>query len=201
MPLTNRDIYLAIHALTRDPARSLARSLEEYLRAMLRICRGHREKQALAVDEFLETLRASFTASPLLFDEQWAKQYDTRPEKGYAAFESTLLRHVVDLREMRAKGTLNEKWIELGVNSPRGARWYNFHPASYLECAAAGSIGGWEPGDDTGRQFVPGEVAVLGDDGKIASAHPEEIDRPIYPFAEVTWAQFTEFIECGQMYE
>ena len=65
------------------------------------------------------------------------------------------LRQIVDLREMRDAGMLAKKWIELGIDAPRGGRWFNFEPVQYLECAAAGSIGGWEPGDATGRANPP----------------------------------------------
>ena len=169
---------------------------------MLGVCRRDCDKSSLTVDEFIAVLSQSFTEPALTYESDWALKYDERPDgEGYAVFEATLRRQIVDLREMRLAGTLDQKWIELGVNAPRGARWYNFTPSGYLECAAAGSVGGWEPGDDTGRQFVPGKVAVLQEDGSIGEANPEDLARDVCEIAEVTWTQFEDFIFCGQVYE
>ncbi|MFN9913238.1 MAG: hypothetical protein ACK53L_11680, partial [Pirellulaceae bacterium] len=88
-----------------------------------------------------------------------------------------------------------------GLSSPRRTLWYNFDPIGYLECAMAGSFGGWDPGDEMGRQFVPGPVAVLGNDGSIQSANPEDLHQPIVQMLSVTWEQFKAFIICGQIYE
>ena len=65
----------------------------------------------------------------------------------------------------------------------------------------AGSFGGSEPGDETGRQFVPGPVAVLGNDGSIQTANPEDLHEPTVQMPSVTWEQFQDFIICGQIYE
>jgi hypothetical protein len=88
-----------------------------------------------------------------------------------------------------------------GINSPRGSRWYNFDPCTFLECAMAGSFGGWEEGDDTGRGYVPGEVAVLGPDGRITGCDPRELDDPIVPLGEISWEAFRDFLGQGQWYE
>ena len=66
-----------------------------------------------------------------------------------------------DLHEMDENDTLKNEQRYFGVNAPRKSYWYNFDPIGYLECATAGSFGGWEPGDETGRQFVPEPVALL----------------------------------------
>jgi hypothetical protein len=88
-----------------------------------------------------------------------------------------------------------------GVRAPRQSYWYNFDPRGYLECAMAGSFGGWEPDDDTGRQYVSGPVAVLAEDGSIQSASPEDLHDPVYQIHVVTWEQFKDFMICGQIYE
>ena len=200
---TNRDIYLAIAELVAEKSRAPDRDLEEYLRALLAAARSFQSIDALSAEEFLEILANGFTADPLPYDARWAERYDadTGVGDGFARCEAILVRQVVDLREMRDAGILDREWIELGVDAPRGGRWYNFDPRQYLECAAAGAIGGWEPGDPTGRIFVPGPVAVTHRDGNITSADPRALERPIYPVTRVTWEQFADFLYCGQNYE
>lgn len=200
---TNRDLYLAISNLIADKVRAPDRELEEYLRAMLGVVRSRRGVDALTAEEFVGVLAKSFTADPLPFDPRWGDEYRAGTEEldGIAKCEATILQQVVDLREMRESGILDGKWIGLGVDAPRGGRWYNFDPRQYLECAAAGAIGGWEPGDPTGRNFVPGPVAVMNPDGSIGSADPHELERSIRTVVRVTWEQFAEFLVCGQVYE
>jgi hypothetical protein len=204
MPSTNRDIYLAIGEIAAG-ARSDSRDLETYLRALLGLCRARRTSPTLSSDEFLGLLRAAFSAEPLAYDRAWENGYadDVAIEQhhGYDRFETMLRRQIVDLHEMRAAGILDGKYIYFGVDSPRGQSWYNFDPGGFLECAAAGSIGGWEPGDPGGRGFVPGDVAVIGADGQITSANPEDVERPIYEVGRVTWERFENFLYLGQVYE
>jgi hypothetical protein len=38
-------------------------------------------------------------------------------------------------------GTLANDQRYFGVDSPRGSRWYNFDPLTFLECAVAGTFG------------------------------------------------------------
>ena len=59
---------------------------------------------------------------------------------------------------------------------------------------AAGALGGWEEGDQTGRQYVPGKVAVV-------SCEPRELDRPPEQIATLSWDRFRDFLWCGQQYE
>ena len=82
-----------------------------------------------------------------------------------------------------------------------GLALVNFVPAAYLECAAAGSLGGWEPGDPTGRDFVPGQVAVMDSEGNVQSVDPQNIDRTIVDISQLSWEQFQDFLVCGQIYE
>jgi hypothetical protein len=206
--MTNRELYLAIGALVNDPARARRADLEEYLRALLRGCRTYAGANDISAEQFLAVLERAFVDDPLEYDPAWAAAYDagiTDPGgnelDGFAGFEAVLLRQIVDLREMREAGILDRKWIELGEDAPRGGRWYNFHPRTYLECAAAGSMGGWEPGDDTGRGFVNGEVAVMDDQRNVTSADPRDVDRPVHALGRVTWNDFADFVYCGQVYE
>jgi hypothetical protein len=206
--MTNRELYLAIGELVNDPARARRADLEEYLRALLRCCRQHAGADDISAEQFLAMLEGAFVEDPLDYDPAWTAAYDAwmsdaggNEPVGFVGFEAVLLRQIVDLREMREAGILDREWIEFGEDAPRGGRWYNFHPRAYLECAAAGSMGGWEPGDATSRNFVNGEVAVLDDEGNVTSADPRDVDRPVRPLGRVTWNDFADFIYCGQVYE
>jgi hypothetical protein len=199
---TNRDIYLAITKLIVDFRSRPPRGLEEYLRALLRECRSRKHLPALATAEFLTVLERAFSTEPLAYDPAWAVRTGDRSDDpgGFASFEATLLRQIAALHQMREQGLLDSKGAEFGVDGP-GGRWYNLEPRSYLECATQGTIGGWEPGDPTGRVFVPGEVAVLDASGQVTSADPRSLPRRIYPVDHVTWELFSDFLMCGQMYE
>lgn len=200
--LTNRDLYLAIEKLTTERA-TCKRSLEEYLRAVLAECEPYKDVESISLDQFYFVIDSAFFAEGVQFDDNWRNQYESLSQKapGYDGWRALLIRQIVDLREMQEKGTLDDKQRYFGVNSPRGSRWYNFDPVCFLECAMEGSFGGWEPGDDTGRNFVPGPVAVLNEDGTIGSANPQDIERPHFEIPVVTWGQFQEFLFCGQNYE
>ncbi len=203
MPPTNRDLYLAINSVAGESTEPEERDLETYLRALLPLCRGHAGAPGLSVEEFIQVLEAAFSAPPLPYDPSWADAWSPTGEDlpPFREFERILLRQIVDLREMQAAGVLDRPWVEFGVDSPRGSRWYNVTPRLYLECAAAGALGGWEPGDDTGRQLVPGPVAVMAPDGSITSVDAADVSRPIFPVPEIGWPWFADFLECGQAYE
>jgi hypothetical protein len=149
----------------------------------------------------LELLTKAFSAEPLTFDESWRKQdYDSKLV-GFAAWHNRIIYQIVDLREMAEKGTLEDKMRYFGIDAPRGARWYNFDPCAFLESGMAGTFGGWQEGDDTGRGYVPGPVAVLDEAGNIATADPRDIDDPITELKAISWEDFQEFLWMGQSYE
>jgi hypothetical protein len=201
IPTSNRELYLAIIELC-DQHKSNDRSLEQYLLALLYVARPFKGQEEVSAADFYQMLSDSFTVEPVPFDESWREAYaaldNRRP--GFEGWESTLIRQIVNLREMDETGLLTNEYRYFGIDSPRGARWYNFDPCGYIECAMAGSLGGWEPGDKTGRQFVPGEVAVLGADG-IRFANPQDLERPVVEMFSLSWDIFKDFLECGQMYE
>jgi hypothetical protein len=126
---------------------------------------------------------------------------DDAEAPGFDRWESFLLRQMVDLREMAEQGMLADEHRYFGIDSPRGQRWYNFDPCTFLECAAAGSSGGWQSGDDTGRAYVPGPVAILGDDGTVTTSDPQDVPDPVFSIREVSWDDFQSFLGCGQWYE
>ena len=108
---------------------------------------------------------------------------------------------ICDLDEMRQAGTLDNEYRYFGVDATRGGRWYNFDPCTYLECAAAGTFGGWAEGDDTGRSYAPGPVAVVDASGAITSVDPRDIDDPAFALPQITWEMFIDFLDAGQWYE
>jgi len=199
---TNRDLYLAIDELSRQN-KDRGRSLESYLLAMLKRSSAYSDSDALNLDEFYELITAGFLYEPAPFDEVWREQYGQLPheDNGYPGWLATLIRQIVDLREMEECGTLKNDKRYFGVIAPRNSRWYNFDPAGYLECAMAGSFGGWQSGDNTGRQYVPGKVAVLTPDGSIPSVNPEEVPNQVFQMPVIEWEQFKDFLFCGQVYE
>jgi hypothetical protein len=199
---TNRDLYLAIAELIRQQQTS-TRSLEEYLRSLWEAARKYREHPSLTVDELFEVLAGAFTLPVPPFDSAWRIRYteDFADVAGFGGWEARILRQVVDLHEMAEQGMLDDKMRYFGIDSPRGQRWYNFDPCSFLECATAGSYGGWQPGDDTGRDYVPGPVMAMGKDGQLEECDPREVSAPVVPIREVRWAAFQSFLGDGQWYE
>lgn len=197
---TNRDLYLAVSEI-KDRWRASERSLEDYLLALWSLARPMRDQPALSFDTLVRILGDALTAPPPAHDEAMDRLPDEIEERhGFDVWEQLILLQIRDLREMREAGTLENEYRYFGVDAPRGARWYNFDPASYLEGAAVGTFGGWEEADGD-RIVVPGPVAVLGDDGNIVSVDPSEIDNPVFPLPEVTWDAFTDFLQNGQWYE
>jgi len=199
---TNRGLYLAINALS-DQNSEGERSLEVYLLSLLNYSEQFRDDESLTLEQVYALLEAGYTGTSTTFDEGWREQYASLAYKddGYPGWHATLIQQIVDLREMDEKGILDNEMRYFGVSAPRGGSWYNFDPRGYLECAMAGSFGGWEDGDDTGRQYLPGQVAYLADDGSIQSATPQEFENPVFEMPTVSWSDLKDFIICGQLYE
>ena len=200
--LTSRDLYLAIEQLQKQHE-GCTRTLEQYLLAVLELSAPLVDRQQITLDELYDILSGGFTHNASPFDEEWRDLYDQLPHENddYSGWHATVVRQVVDLREMDECGTLKNETRYFGVYAPRKSYWYNFDPRGYLECAMAGSFGGWEPGDETGRQYVPGPVAVLGDGGSIESVNPEDLPNPQFDMPVITWEHFKDFVICGQIYE
>jgi hypothetical protein len=199
---TNRELYLAITRLAGEH-KGDERSLEVFLLALLRKAEAFGAHRSLTLAEVHDLISAGFTHDPASFQEEWRQAYDGLPaeEEGYVGWHATLVRQIVDLREMDESGALEDKMRYFGLTSPRVTSWYNFDPCGYLECAMAGSFGGWEPGDATGRSFVPGLVAVLAEDGSTVAVDPATLERRVSFLPEVSWDQFKDFLVCGQIYE
>jgi hypothetical protein len=199
---TNRNLYVAIAALIGQH-RTYPRTLEEYLRALGHAAASYRKRPSLSVPEFCGLLARGFTDAIPPFDEGWRSRYaeDFAKIPGFHGWEARWHRQVVDLHEMGEQGMLANELRYFGIRSPRGQLWYNFDPCTFLECATAGSYGGWQPGDDTGREYVPGPVAALGEDGRFKAMDPREVPAPVVSIPQVSWREFRSFLGAGQWYE
>ncbi len=226
---TNRHLYRFVIELCQRNADN-KRTLEEYLRALLGLATREREQADLPAPLFAAMLEAAFHEAPLPYDPSWAAAWQPRKrddsDDGFPGWEALIQRQIVDLREMHASGALEDKQRYFGIDSPRGARWYNFDPTTYLECAAAGSFDGWTPPegqelDDSdlsdvempdeeeppeaaptsSRRLVPGPVAVLGPDGKVVVVDPSQIESAHFELSRISWEDLRDFLVCGQIYE
>ncbi|MCP4357381.1 MAG: hypothetical protein GY796_05110 [Chloroflexi bacterium] len=199
---TNRDFYIAISKLIKLQEHS-TRSLEEYLLTILDLGDSYQTRQALSVSEFYNLLATAFTSKTIDFDATWKNNIRDQDAllSGFQGWQATIISQIVDLHEMDEAGILKNEHRYFGVDSPKGRRWYNFDPCAFLECATAGSYGGWQEGDDTGRDYVPGPVIVLREDGTFGSQDPREIEEPTSKIDQVSWEDFCEFLLTGQYYE
>jgi hypothetical protein len=199
---TNRDLYLFVAAL-RQTHRRNERTLEEYLKALWRLGSVERARGELPVPRVAALLEEALGAEAPRFDHVWSRDYRRDPSglSGHAHWEQTILRQIVDLHEMEEAGTLANDDRYFGADAPRGLRWYNFDPLTFLECAVAGTFGGWQSGDPSGRDYVPGLVAVLDEAGQITSADPRDLDEPIFELRPISWETFAELLASGQGYE
>ncbi len=199
---TNRDLYLAIADLI-ERHKSCTCSLEEYLAALRDVAQAYKTRPRLSLDEFFQMLSDAFTKPAPFFDEAWRSRYDADHANlpGFDGWDARIVRQLVDLHEMAEKGILANEMRYFGINSPRGQRWYNFDPCTFLECATAGCYGGWEPGDDTSREFVPGPVLVMDQDGQLKESDPKDVARPEIEINTVSWDDCRWFLGQGQWYE
>ena len=188
---TNRDFYKFIADLLQRRAKT-AVSLADYLDNLHRLARHACEREALSLPDFARLLDDAFdTTSP-------GADPRKQPVPDYLVWEERTTRQVRDLCEMAAAGTLQNEHRYLGVSAPSGASWYNFDPCTFLECATAGTSGGWEEGDDTGRAR---QVVVTDATGALVAVDPRDIEHAVVAMPDVTWAMFADFLDCGQWYE
>jgi hypothetical protein len=187
---TNRDLYLFVAALGENDERR-GRELEEYLRALWRLGSAYQASDQLTLACFADLLVAAFREqAPVFAPARQGIAEDEGTYTGYSRWERTIFSQIVDLREMRDAGMLANEHRYFGMDAPRGQRWFNFDPLTYLECAVEGTFGGWRPGDRTGRDYVSAKNLEL-----------EDLDIPIFEMAGVSWDQFADFLRAGQSFE
>ena len=191
---TNRDLYCFIADLVKKQSHENI-TLESYLANLRQLAHARCDLPVLSLEQFAGLLEAAFD-SPAPGEATCAAAAD-----GYQDWETRISQQIQDLREMEQAGTLANEYRYFGVDAPSGARWYNFDPCTFLECAAAGTFGGWQEGDDTDREYVPGQVAVIDASGAMTAMDPRDIEEPVVCLAAITWQAFVEFLESGQWYE
>jgi hypothetical protein len=192
--VTNRDLYCFIAKLVQRQSKAKI-TLESYLKRLRQLARAWSHRSTLTASEFAGLLEAGFESS------SGGQESSSNAVAEYRGWKARISEQIRDLGEMAQAGTLANVYRYFGVDAPSGARWYNFDPCTFIECAAMGSFGGWREGEDTDREYVPGPVAVLDAFGAITSVDPRAIDDSVVDLKEITWGQFTEFLEAGQWYE
>lgn len=169
---TNCDLYRFVDELARQHAET-ARDLEQYLTSLWHLGSRHRSESAVSLACFAKLLDEAFTVARPATPPARLRAGEDAVGEGFQEWEHTIASQIADLCEMREVGILANELRYFGVDAPSGARWYNFDPLTYVECATAATFGGSERDDID----APGEVP------------------------EVSWTRFTEFLRAGQLYE
>ncbi|GAA2658680.1 MULTISPECIES: hypothetical protein [Actinosynnema] len=198
--LTNEEFYESVGRA----AQGVERSLEEYLRTLWHLARAERARQELPAEVALTLLVTATTAPAPPFDPSW-RTADLSVAEGTSEFdvwERVIQSQVADLRDLAEGPELY--YPELGVDAPRpenckratAPRWYNHRVESYLECAIAGALGGWDP---EGAARVPEGAARVRVQGEVTPLHPEP--EGVRGMTVLSWLDLTEVLVCGQEYE
>jgi hypothetical protein len=190
--VTNRDLYVRLLTLG-EHLNDSSRALLDYLCALWAVSQPLAVDEELDGDQFAAMLTAAAAASPARPCPKWSVDDFTvdGPYVGYHDFAKVIGTQVVDLLAFQQSPP--GPYASLGVDAPPrvdGGRatiplWCNFDAATYLECAAAGSFGGWSVGD--GRR-----VSESGD----GRASDEVVALPA-----ITWGDVAAFLEYGQSFE
>lgn len=150
--LTNREFYMGIACL-RQKHRNSPRELDAYLSALMDLAATHRDSSHLTSGAFLSMLQQAFHAPARDFNDAWRDAPIGRKDNDpYTLWERTLVEQVAELREMRESDSANDA-------APMSENWANTSIPDYLECAAAGTFGGWELGDETGIHEIDWHTA------------------------------------------
>jgi hypothetical protein len=185
-PLTNRDIYRAVRNFSEAVERSAIPSLEKYLSSLWSLVSQERDV-ALTPEKIIEWLGRAFVTAAPDFNPDWLRRASYSEEAcDFDNWENVIIYQIGDLRCMDEAGMLADEYRYFGIDSPRGSRWYNFDPLSYLECGVRGALGG----------YAEDEVLIL-----IPPPEGESADSPIYEVEEFSWDTFTWILKCGQSYE
>jgi hypothetical protein len=191
---TNRDLYLRLIALGEHLNRT-GRALLDYMCALWTVSRPLAVYDELDGDLFAALLAAAASAPPVRPEPSWrvADFTVTDNYSGFADFTKVLCTQISDLLAFEENPP--GPYASLGVDAPPRVdggratvdRWCNFDAATYLECAAAGSFGGWSVSDGR-RVTVPG----LPGDG------PSD---EVAALPRISWGDVGAFLEYGQCYE
>jgi hypothetical protein len=196
--MSYRDFHVSIQALC-ERERSNSRSLETYLLALLRQAAAHARRESVTLVDLRDLLTSSFRERPYPFDDRWRVspiQLDPAPT-WFAHWRARLVRQIVDLHEFAEAGVLDDDRCYFGVQAARGSPWCNLDPVTYVACAMAGSFGDPSPEDRADWHFADCPIpASRSTYPLVVLAHP--IARTWNAAPALSWAEFEQFIRCGQ---
>ncbi|WP_245667963.1 hypothetical protein [Actinomadura macra] len=194
---TNRDLYLHFLHLGQE-ARAASWSLSAFLRALWRVSAPLSGRAELEPDDVAAMFSAAATTPPAEFDPAWRAKDLSLPgdePEGYADWERVVLSQLADLEDFLTAPPGPQARFGADAPRPHGTgpratppRWYNFDPATYLECAVAGSLGGWDAADGARVPLptAPGEAPAR---------------SYVRTITTMTWGDLARIAVCGQMYE
>ena len=194
--MTNREFYLTIlDMIARYEGAALA--LNDFLVRLFMLSCRLAERDSIAAEDLLQMLESAFRDMP----EFTRSPPEEARASGFDAWDVELASQIDELKEMSKSNAHDDSQLSFSDwTSHRGGVWYNFAIESYLEAAAAGTFGGWEPGDPCSRALVDGMVAVQTEES-VQFEPAEDIERPIYNIPALTWGVLVEFLWNGQGYE
>lgn len=160
------------------------------------LARTERDRPFLPPDLVASLLTGAITAPVAPFDNTWRTTNFSAAGDGFPAWEQIILSQIADLRDFAEAAP--QPFPNMGVDAPRrpgdgtranDLRWFNHTVPGYLECAMAGTLGGWEPADGI-RSELPGPTLAL---------FPEP--KGVVDLPPLAWEVLTGFLICGQVYE
>ncbi|GAB2835492.1 hypothetical protein GCM10027176_44800 [Actinoallomurus bryophytorum] len=194
---TGRDLYLRLVDSGRE-MQATDRTLGEFLRAWWSVGRLLADRERLEPDTVAAMIAASATVEPPPMRAAWRETpHEYAPEpSSYSDWERIVLSQITDLADLADAGPLPPD-ASFGLDVPRpagsvratGERWYNFDPAGYLECGAAGAFGGWDEAGGT-RVAVPGPATL-----------PTAEADGVRALGALHWGDLARLAVCGQVYE
>lgn len=192
--MTNRDLYLFVLELAKRKGFT-ARPLADYLRNLRDLSMELCARPVLSAAQFKELL-ARAADGELAADLDGVEQH---PD--FKLWLGVIDRQIVDLDQMQRNGTLQSEMRYFGTSAPSRSYWFNFDPATFLECGCAGHFGGWQEGDDSGRAYVPGDCVVVNERGEFTAVDPRSVPDPVVELRELPWSELADFLMAAQQYE
>ncbi|MBW8487126.1 hypothetical protein [Actinomadura parmotrematis] len=190
---TNRDLYLHLLRLGQD-LRAASWSLSGYLRGLWRAAGPLADRDELSPDDVAALFSAAQLVPPVPYNGAWTVTDFTLPRgepSSHADWERVVLSQIAYLEDFVTAPPGPR--ARFGADAPRPpgsgrratpARWCNFDPATYLECAVAGSVGGWDAGDGAREPRAGGPAR-----------------SPVRDLAPFGWGDLCRMLACGQLYE
>lgn len=151
--------------------------LEDYLISLWHRGSVYKDQQGISLEVLYKLLCESYKSVSVELPREQDIEVD---RAGFLAWENVIMRQINDLHIMNAGEQVSDTQKYFGVNAPSGERWSNQDPYSYLEAALAASNRWVDYGNNT-TGSTPMKVAAQ-------KTH-------------ITWQEFEEFLELGQIYE